>query len=133
MKFFQARKGAYHTKPRFIEDVLYTTYSYNNSTTDQKSLIRSHSSQPEESSRPKVGDLLRAPDIQLQNENDNDVPAPNTKERKRRKFDSGGGQDAEIFVFEYGTVVIWGMTETEEKRFLSSMYVFKVHIVTVLK
>jgi len=29
--------------------------------------------------------------------------------------------EAEIFIFDYGTVVIWGMTETQEKRFLSSM------------
>lgn len=29
----------------------------------------------------------------------------------------------DVFLFEYGTVVIWGMTEKEEKRFLSSLYV----------
>jgi hypothetical protein len=27
----------------------------------------------------------------------------------------------DVFVFEYGTVVIWGMTEREEKRFLASL------------
>jgi uncharacterized Rmd1/YagE family protein len=27
----------------------------------------------------------------------------------------------DVFLFEYGTVVIWGMTEKEEKRFLSSL------------
>jgi uncharacterized Rmd1/YagE family protein len=26
-----------------------------------------------------------------------------------------------VFLFEYGTVVIWGMTEREEKRFLGSL------------
>lgn len=42
--------------------------------------------------------------------------------------DSGDDDDFEeeewvpdVFLFEYGTVVIWGMTEKEEKRFLSSM------------
>ncbi len=32
----------------------------------------------------------------------------------------------EIFVMEYGTVVIWGMTETEEKRFLRELRRFEV-------
>jgi uncharacterized Rmd1/YagE family protein len=27
----------------------------------------------------------------------------------------------DVFLFEYGTVVIWGMTEKEEKRFLGSL------------
>lgn len=29
----------------------------------------------------------------------------------------------DVFLFEYGTVVIWGMTEKEEKRFLGSLSV----------
>lgn len=29
----------------------------------------------------------------------------------------------DVFMFEYGTVVIWGMTEREEKAFLKSLYV----------
>lgn len=28
---------------------------------------------------------------------------------------------ADVFIFKYGTVVIWGMTEEEEQRFLLSM------------
>jgi uncharacterized Rmd1/YagE family protein len=27
----------------------------------------------------------------------------------------------DVFLFEYGTVVIWGMTEKEEKKFLASL------------
>ena len=41
------------------------------------------------------------------------------KGRKKSKF-SETTTEAEIFIFEYGTVVIWGMTEAQEKRFLSS-------------
>lgn len=29
----------------------------------------------------------------------------------------------DVFIFEYGTVVIWGMTEREEKRVLANLYV----------
>ncbi|WVR08790.1 hypothetical protein IAU60_005848 [Kwoniella sp. DSM 27419] len=54
---------------------------------------------------------------------------------------NGGGNDSEreddddfeeeewvpdVFLFEYGTVVIWGMTEKEEKRFLSSIKKFEI-------
>lgn len=48
--------------------------------------------------------------------------------------DENGGADSEneedweeeewvpdVFLFEYGTVVIWGMTEKEEKHFLRSL------------
>ena len=45
--------------------------------------------------------------------------------KKKSKFDATPTQ-AEIFLFEYGTVVIWGMTESQEKRFLSSLYVYNV-------
>ena len=44
----------------------------------------------------------------------------NAKGRKRSKF-AETPTEAEIFIFEYGTVVIWGMTEAQEKRFLSSL------------
>lgn len=47
-------------------------------------------------------------------------------------FESSGGLDSDeeweeeewvpdVFLFEYGTVVIWGMTEREEKTFLKSL------------
>lgn len=121
MKFFQARKSAYHTHPRLIDEVLYTTYSYDTSSSDVQSSIRPPPSQ--EAKHPKVGDLLNAPDIQVQNEEPGNDVIQKSKDKKRRKFDAGGGKDAEIFMFEYGTVVIWGMTEAEEKRFLSSMCV----------
>ncbi|CED82936.1 Uncharacterized conserved protein [Phaffia rhodozyma] len=33
---------------------------------------------------------------------------------------------ADVFVFEYGTVVIWGMTQEQEKRFISSLKRYEV-------
>ena len=33
---------------------------------------------------------------------------------------------SEVFVFEYGVTVIWGMTEVEEKRFLKEITKFEV-------
>lgn len=40
--------------------------------------------------------------------------------RKKNKF-GASPTEAEIFVFEYGTVVIWGMSEAQERRLLSSL------------
>lgn len=41
------------------------------------------------------------------------------------------GQDpraivSEVFLFEYGVTVIWGMTESEEKRFLNEITKFEI-------
>lgn len=43
-----------------------------------------------------------------------------SRRKKKSKFEEVPTV-AEIFLFQYGTVVIWGMTEAEEKRFLSSL------------
>lgn len=129
VKFFQARKSAYHTNPRLIDEVLYTTYSYRTSAQGAAPQGRSHvhfADERRRDSAAKVGDLLNAPDISVPAEAEelagadggNDVTQ---QKRKRKPFDSGGGVDAEVFLFGYGTVVIWGMNEAEEKRFLSSM------------
>jgi uncharacterized Rmd1/YagE family protein len=43
--------------------------------------------------------------------------------------DNGQGPRAivsEVFLFEYGVTVIWGMTESEEKRFLNEITKFEV-------
>jgi len=53
--------------------------------------------------------------------------------RSRQPSNGGGGGEEtdddehdeewvpDVFLFEYGTVVIWGMTGREEKRFLGSL------------
>ncbi|KAH8831091.1 hypothetical protein DL96DRAFT_1523971 [Flagelloscypha sp. PMI_526] len=108
MKFFNARRGAYHTNPRRIDESIYTPYRYE---------------QPDESpakpQHPATGDLLGIPELAEDPE-----PAP-TKRKKRAKFDTTHNE-AEIFLFDYGCVVIWGMTEVEEKRFLSSIKRFQI-------
>ena len=39
---------------------------------------------------------------------------------------------SEVFLFEYGVTVIWGMTETEEKRFLNEITRFEVESLRTL-
>jgi uncharacterized Rmd1/YagE family protein len=46
------------------------------------------------------------------------TPPAATAKHKGSKWDMVGTGDAEIYMFSYGTMVIWSMTEQQEKRFL---------------
>jgi uncharacterized Rmd1/YagE family protein len=119
LKFLQARKGAYHTDPKQFDEVIYTPYSY-------KSVL---SPLPRVQSLPafsQTADLLGVPELQ-QPEILSDGPSHSPGIQKKTRFDKVVEENAnaipEVFLFDYGTVVIWGMTEVEEKRFLASMQV----------
>ena len=112
MKFFNARKASYHTNARMIDEAIYTPYVYDPPATTQdirRSKLKFKS---------QTGDLLGIPELHA-DDSETDL---NTRQRskKKSKFDATP-TEAEIFMFDYGTVVIWGMTEIQEKRFLSSM------------
>lgn len=108
MKFFNARRETYNTNPQLIDEVIYTPYSYN-PTSPQTGQGTGQSAVD-----PPTGDLLGMPDLLTES------GSPPRARKRPNKFTETPSQ-AEIFLFEYGTVVIWGMEETEEKRFLSSM------------
>ncbi|KAG6827601.1 hypothetical protein H0H92_011174 [Tricholoma furcatifolium] len=105
MKFFNARRNAYHTNPKLIDEVIYTPYIYDPPTATRD--IETHNA---------TGDLLGIPELRGE---------PDAPPKKKSKFDATPSE-AEIFLFDYGTVVIWGMTEAQEKRFLSSIKRFEV-------
>ena len=109
MKFFHARRSAYHTNPKLIDEVIYTSYVYDPPCNDEAFACR-----PEP--RPPTGDLLGIPELREGGNRAQHLPP-----ERGNSFDISS-TEAEIFLFEYGTVVIWGMTEGQERRFLSSMY-----------
>ena len=121
MKFFSARRASYHTDARMIDDVLYTPYRYDHfssHTQPPKQLkVRWQPSDGSETAAgtSTTGDLLGIPGLSRDNQDDG-------AKKKKSKFDAHA-EEAEIFLFSYGTVVIWGMTEPQEKRFLSSLCV----------
>src|SRR5271169_4961294 len=39
---------------------------------------------------------------------------------------------SEVFLFEYGVTVIWGMTESEEQRFLKEITKFEIESLRIL-
>jgi uncharacterized Rmd1/YagE family protein len=73
-----------------------------------------------------TGDLLGVPELAASDGMVTATPPTATAKRKGSKWDVAGTGEAEIFLFSYGTVVIWGMTEQQEKRFLSSLKRFEV-------
>jgi hypothetical protein len=66
-----------------------------------------------------TGDLLGVPELAPDAQADT---RPSNDGKRKSKFDAPPSE-AEIFLFSYGTVVLWGMTEAQEKRFLTSLYV----------
>ncbi|KAI0071273.1 DUF155-domain-containing protein [Panus rudis PR-1116 ss-1] len=120
MKFFNARRSSYHTNPRIIDEVIYTPYVYDSPNSSQRQ-VPFQSSTGDEASATDTGDLLGVPELAPHASDVNGAP----KSRKRSKFEERP-TEAEIFIFQYGTVVIWGMTEAQEKRFLSSIKRFEV-------
>ncbi|KAJ7810128.1 hypothetical protein B0H13DRAFT_2148767 [Mycena leptocephala] len=116
MEFLNARKSAYHTNPKAIDECIYTPYAFRPSNSGERSSVNKHSR-----IRGPTGDLLGIPELRHEEETGEDQEPV----KKRSKFDTTTAE-AEIFLFEYGTVVIWGMTEPQERRFLSSIKRFEI-------
>ncbi|KAI0646507.1 hypothetical protein C8Q79DRAFT_1050523 [Trametes meyenii] len=135
LKFFNARRNSYHTNPRTIVDVIYTPYVYEPPSSSDAPATQSRVHfQSASESEGRTGDLLGVPelapgasDAEGAATSAAEAPGPepsNGKGKKRSKF-AEAPTEAEIFIFEYGTVVIWGMTEAQERRFLSSLKRFE--------
>ncbi len=108
MKFFNARKPAYHTNPKMIDEVIYTPYMYD--PPNDQGDVRQHSD------GSATGDLLGIPELRMNNFDE----VTTVRKKRKSKFDTTASE-AEIYLFPYGTIVIWGMTEGQEKRLLTSM------------
>ncbi|OBZ77400.1 Sporulation protein RMD1, partial [Grifola frondosa] len=129
MKFFNARRSSYHTNPRAIDDVIYTPYVYDppsEAASAPQSRVRFQTQSP----LSQTADLLGVPELapeatEADGHEATDLGEQSGKRKKKNRF-SETPTEAEIFMFEYGTVVIWGMTEAQEKRFLSSLKRFEV-------
>ena len=132
MRFFNARRSTYHTSPKVIDEVIYTPYAYDPSGSRHvhfNSATRTSGNETQSSAQGTDGDLLGVPELaprtreNASNGPETVVSDSNQTEQVRRKKSKFAEVPtvAEIFLFQYGTVVIWGMTEAEEKRFLSSL------------
>ncbi|WFD34530.1 sporulation protein rmd1 [Malassezia cuniculi] len=109
-RWLQSRRESHGTNVLRFDDCLYTTYTFAN--VDE---ARGISSGREDA---PTGDLLGVPELQTISEEgeEGDKNAPRT----RRQY------IPEVYFMEYGTVVIWGMSVTEERRLLREIRRFEV-------
>jgi uncharacterized Rmd1/YagE family protein len=68
-----------------------------------------------------MGDLLGLGEDGHLSEGETIARADRRGKGRIRDFLGNTPEIADIFIFKYGTVVIWGMTEEQEQRFLASM------------
>lgn len=120
LKFLKARKLTYQTDPRMLDDVIYTTYTYKNAPQRTRRPGSTNRSSRPRAPSPAMGDLLG-----LDESSTNTQDESLRNDREGRLWNSLGDSShiSDIFIFKYGTVVIWGMTEEEEERFLASLCV----------
>jgi uncharacterized Rmd1/YagE family protein len=127
MRFFNARRSTHHTNPRVIDEAIYTPYAYDPSASRHVHFNSNTRSGADSGTTHGEGDLLGVPELAPKESPLNgsqtaahDITQGAISRRKKSKFEEVPSV-AEIFLFQYGTVVIWGMSEAEEKRFLSSL------------
>lgn len=120
-KFLKARKSTYQTDARILDDVIYTPYSYKHAPQKARRPTSSTRSSRSRPSSPAMGDLLGLGEDGHRSDGDTVAGADRRGKGRIRDLLGDSPEIADVFIFKYGTVVIWGMTEEEEQRFLASM------------
>ncbi|SPO27096.1 related to RMD1 - cytoplasmic protein required for sporulation [Ustilago trichophora] len=149
-KWLNARRSSHQTNVLTFDECLYTTYTYKH-VDEARGLVPTnangngsskHRSNHRDSTGPtKTGDLLGIPELNQDNQQQQhqqqqqdgtaqpnanpDTAAAAAAKRKRSRF-SVEDVVPELFIMDYGTIVIWGMTLQEEKRFLRELRRFEV-------
>ncbi|WFD49344.1 sporulation protein rmd1 [Malassezia furfur] len=141
VQWLEARKESHHTNVLRFDECVYTTYTYQyvdeargvpSSSPFAMHRSRSHGG----SGDAKTGDLLGVPELQ-ENASSNHGLQTISEEGEEGARNSGKQGTPkkptstlhfvpEIFIMEYGTIVIWGMSQTEEKRLLREIRKFEV-------
>ncbi|PWY97454.1 DUF155-domain-containing protein [Testicularia cyperi] len=141
-KWLQARRSSHSTNVLTFDECLYTTYTYKH-VDEARGLVPGNGANGKHSSKDhhhhrshkhpdaKTGDLLGIPELNSQNQQQQqhdgtaDASQEAAAKRKRSRF-SVDDIVPELFIMDYGTIVIWGMTLQEEKRFLRELRRFEV-------
>ncbi|KAG8624837.1 hypothetical protein KVT40_007904 [Elsinoe batatas] len=150
MRFLKGRIKTRSAAPKLFDECIYTPYTYAKAErrSDQQARAEVHSTQQrrfsdsalevDEHAERQRGDLI---DLQRENSRDGEViigdsstteevaPSASTpdlgEQQNSPDFDTSV-HIPEVFLFEYGVVVIWGMSVKEEQRFLKEIAKFEV-------
>lgn len=145
MKFLRARGKTRGANPKQFDECIYSPYCYERSKRDKYKASNGHdravnnldeastlSSTPERrysDSAIEIGeDRNRRRDELIDLETDESVEAhPSAFDHEQQQNPDLDTQvhTPEVFLFDYGTVVIWGMTVAEERRFLNDISKFE--------
>ncbi|KAH6636298.1 hypothetical protein F5144DRAFT_567016 [Chaetomium tenue] len=140
LHFMKGRGKGRGANPKLIDECIYTPYSYSSKQVQnarqanflevQSNPERRHSTGnvhdiPSESSHSTIGNGLPQPhdptdDILVQ-----EIPEEEAVVDEFVEFDVHV-HTPEVFLFEYGVVVIWGMSAAQEQRFLKELSKFEV-------
>ncbi|KAK4252093.1 hypothetical protein C7999DRAFT_37071 [Corynascus novoguineensis] len=139
-RFLKGRGKTRGANPKLIDECIYTPYSYSSKQvqmTRQENLAETHSN-PER--RHSTGNLHDAPGESSHSALGNGLSegheaADDILARHISDVSLGGSElvdfdvnvhTPEVFLFEYGVVVIWGMSAAQEQRFLKEISKFEV-------
>ncbi|WFC96503.1 sporulation protein rmd1 [Malassezia brasiliensis] len=132
IQWLEARKESHHTNVLRFDECVYTTYTYQYVDEARglpsSSPFATHRSRSHGGGDAKTGDLLGIPELQENSSSEEgEEGARNTgNPGTPKKPTSTLHFVPEIFIMEYGTIVIWGMSQTEEKRLLREIRKFEV-------
>ncbi|EFY90194.1 sporulation protein rmd1 [Metarhizium acridum] len=149
MRFLKGRGKARGANPKIIDECIYTPYSYTKPTRIHQDPVRSYQRRHSTGSETMEDEVQRHQTLGLQNHDSgyadefsaNDIPDPShlgnesllgpavTEEAPAADdvldFDTQV-HTPEVFLFDYGVVVIWGMTASQEAKFLKELAKFEL-------
>lgn len=118
---YLAGRKQHKASPKLFDECLYTPYTYRR----DSNLLTPSSSDPS-TSNTDSSETVTSPK-KSSSKNKADEQKTQTNPGLIRLDDEGGEIDVEltghsdVFIFEYGVVVFWGFTESEERRFLKEL------------
>lgn len=149
MRFLKGRGKARGANPKIIDECIYTPYSYTKPTRIHQDPVRSYLRRHSTGSEVMEDEVQRHQTLGLQNHDSgyadefsaNNIPDPShlgnesllgpavTEEAPAADdildFDTQV-HTPEVFLFDYGVVVIWGMTASQEAKFLKELAKFEL-------
>lgn len=107
LKFLKSRSTTRGTSPKQFDECIYTPFSYN-------------------LERSQTGDLIDLRDpVKVGGEREEVEDEGDDRSLMNFVMEQNRTVSSEVFLYQYGVVVIWGMTVKEEQRFLKDIAKFE--------